>query len=91
MFSGQAASSPLSHIFRIFRLARGTHSHVGVIVVCDGFSKLLKIIVGARRLRRLQGKVRQRDTEAGYVFWASKALYVMPDLILASSGEEDYL
>ena len=45
VFSGQAVSSPLSHIFRIFRLARGTHSHVGVIVVCDGFSKLLKIIV----------------------------------------------
>ena len=50
VFSGQAVSSPLSHIFRIFRLARGTHSHVGVIVVCDGFSMLLKIIV-ARQLR----------------------------------------
>ena len=45
VFSGQAVSSPLSHIFRIFRLARGTHSRVGVIVVCDGFSMLLKIIV----------------------------------------------
>jgi hypothetical protein len=38
-------TSPLSRIFRIFRLGRGTHSHIGVIVVCDGFSKLLKIIV----------------------------------------------
>jgi hypothetical protein len=55
-FSRQAVSSPLSRIFRIFRLARGTQSHIGVIVVCDGFSKLLKIIVAARRLRKLQVK-----------------------------------
>jgi hypothetical protein len=55
-FSGQAVSSPLSHIFRIFRLARGTHSHVGVIVVCDDFSKLLKIIVRAAAEKRCEVK-----------------------------------
>ena len=40
------------------------HGHVGVIeahAVCDGFSKLLKILARAAAEEALQDKVRQRD------------------------------
>ena len=69
--------------------------HVSVnkaLAVCDGFSKLLKTL-----RQRAQGKVRQRDAGQDIYFGRRNRCMIarvdprLPCMILASSGEEDFL